>query len=104
MAIEQIFISTGWAYANNTATSFSFTLNLPTQTPAVAQVVLTRSAYFDTPGYAQVYFTAFSANGAPFPVFDGAVVLGVDNADSFSWEGDVAQGAMTASLTVYCFE
>lgn len=105
MAVQEIWASSGWAYADGTSTSFSGTVNLPHEMPfAFAQVALTRSAYFDNPGWGQVYLTGYSANGNPVPVTDGSVILGISNADSFSVEGDVTNGAMTASITIYCFE
>jgi hypothetical protein len=105
MAVQEIWAGTGWAAADGGSTSFSGTVNLPHQMPfALAQVALTRSAYFDTPGLGQVYITGYSANGNPVPVTDGSVVLGISNVDSFSCEGDVTNGAITASITIYCFE
>jgi hypothetical protein len=38
------------------------------------------------------------------PVTAGSVMLGITNADSFSFEADTASGAITALMTVYCFE
>ena len=106
MAVQEIWAGSGWAYDDGgDGYSFSGTVNLPHEMPfAVAQATLTRSAYFGTPGWNQVYITGYTANGNPVPVTDGSVVLGINNADSFSFEGDTLSGAITASLTVFCFE
>jgi hypothetical protein len=106
MAVQEIYFSSGWAFNDGTGGySFSGTVNLPHQMPsAVAQVMLTRSAYFDTPGWNQVYITGFTANGNPVPVTDSPVDLAINNADSFSFQGDTLDGAITASMTVFCFE
>ena len=105
MAVQEIWVNSGWAFNDGGGYSFSGTVNLPHEMPfAVAQVTLTRSAYFDTPGWNQVYITGFKANGNPVPVTDGSVVLGINNADSFPFQGDTLYGAITASMTVFCFE
>jgi hypothetical protein len=106
MAIQEIWTDTLWAYnEGGGGYSQSATVNLPHRMPfAVAQVALTRSAYFGTPGWNQVYITGYTANGNPVPVTDGSVVLGITSADSFSFQADTASGAITASMTVYCFE
>ncbi|HXN44008.1 MAG TPA: hypothetical protein VN917_07165 [Xanthobacteraceae bacterium] len=106
MAVQEIWANSGWAFNDGSdGYSFSGTVNLPHEMPfAVAQVTLTRSAYFGTPGWNQVYITGYTANGNPVPVTDGSVILGISNADSFSFQGDTLDGAITASMTVFCFE
>jgi hypothetical protein len=101
MAVQEIYQAFVSAYNS----SFSGTLNLPHEMSfAVAQVALTRSAYFDTPGWGQIYITGFTANGNFGSLPDNPPIYGVSDADSFSYEGDAANGAMTGSITVYCFE
>jgi hypothetical protein len=105
MPVQEIWVGTWWAAADGTETSVTGTLHLPGQKPfAVGQVTLTRSAWFDTPGWSQIYFTGYSANGNPVTLNDFPFVLGIKHADSFSIQGDVAQGALTAVLTVYCWD
>jgi hypothetical protein len=106
MAVQEVWCWQGWAYdPEGDGASLSGTVSLPHRMPfAFAQVALTRSAYFDTPGWNQVYLTGYSANGNPVTLDNAPVVLGIYDADSFTVEGDAFNGAMTASLTVYCFE
>ena len=106
MAVQEIYYAFNWAYADSGDTSsFSGTVNLPREMSfAVAQAALTRSAYFDTPGWAQVYLTGFTANGDFGSLPNSPPTYGVSDADSFSYEGDVSNGAMTGLITVYCFE
>jgi hypothetical protein len=104
LRVQEIWVNSGWAYADETETSFSGTVNLDKEAPVdVAQVTLTRSACFDTPNWNQVYITGFTANGNPVPVTGSPVYLAIENADSFSYRGDAADGAMTASMTVFVF-
>lgn len=99
MAVTSIYYGEGWG------SSFSGTLNLPQGlSAAVAQVALTHSEQYYTPGYCQVYLTDYSANGNPVPVTDGSVVLVISNPDSFSFEGGAANGFVISSIMAYCFE
>jgi hypothetical protein len=105
LRVQEIWVDSGGATdPEGTVSSFSGTVNLDKEAPvAVAQVTLTRSAYFDTPGWNQVYITGFTSNGIPVPVTDFPVFLAVENADSFSYRGDAFNGAITASMTVFVF-
>jgi hypothetical protein len=106
VAVQEIYFSYNWADASGSnPASFSGTVNLPHEMSfAVAQVALNRSAYFDTPGWGQIYLTGFTANGLFGSLPDGPPAYGVSNADSFAYEGDVTNGAITGLITVYCFE
>jgi hypothetical protein len=84
-------------------TSFSGTVNLPQQFPAAVAQVALANVIVDNSGYCQVFLTGYSANGNPVSVTDGSVVLGIQNVDSFSWEGSASQ-SVVASIMVYCFE
>jgi hypothetical protein len=101
MAVQEIYHAFVTAYNG----SFSATFNLPHEMSfAVAHVALTRSAYFDNPGWGQIYLTGFTANGEFGSLPDNPPIYAVSNADNFSYEGDAANGAMTGSITIYCFE
>jgi hypothetical protein len=94
-AVTYIAPIEGWG------SSFSGTLNLPKEFPAAfAQVALNHVLG----GYGQIYITGYSASGNPIEI-DGTAVLGISNADSFSFAGYAdPNGYAFAWLTAYCFE
>jgi hypothetical protein len=105
MAVQEIYLASVSGYSEGGSWTFSGTVNLPHEMSfAVAQVALTRSAYFDTPGWSQIYLVGFTANGNFGSLPNYPPVYGVSNADNFSYEGDAELGGMTGSITVYCFE
>ena len=106
MAVQAIYQAYFSAYSDGLdLSSVSGTLNLPEEMSfAVAQLALTRLGYLDTPSYSQAYLTGFTANGLFGTLPNNPPTYGVSDADSFSYGGDVSNGNMTGSITVYCFE
>jgi hypothetical protein len=105
MPVQEIYLANVAGYSADASWTFSGAVNLPHEMSfAVAQVALTRAAYFDTPGWSQIYLVGFIANGEFGSLPNFPPTYAVSNADNFFYEGDAELGAMTGSIIVYCFE
>ena len=106
MAIYEMWLDSMWAYdGSGDGYSETATINLGGPAYAVAQISLTRAAYFDTPGWDQCYITEYSSNGNPVDLSNNPPeYLIIENATSFTFQADAFQGAVTALMNVFLFD
>ena len=107
MSIYNMWADSMWATdPQESGNSVSATINLGETVPvALAQISLTRAAYFDTTGWDQCYITGYSSNGNPVDISnDAPVFLIISNATSFTFGADAFQGAVTALMNVFLFD
>jgi hypothetical protein len=106
MAIYDMWLDSMWATdPQEIGNSVTATINLGGPAYAVAQVSLTRAAYFDTPGWDQCYVTEYSSNGNPVDLSNNPPeYLIIEDATSFTFRADTLQGAVTALMNVFLFD